>query len=213
MSTIWAILLAVTQVCVVTWSILAKSWEIVLKWWKLRLKQIGICKHQYYKTFGITDLGAPAIMWALAHTTSARKSVESGEHWCGLCVQGGKVNTSSFGMRRRKGASRLVFSLQGSLPTSGYWALDILPLEQMDLLTLDKTGMDIWKERKPADPSNGARHLEDLGTLSAWQKWGLAYCFFLEKVCVGIANCAFKWFGFLEASCLGKECYRVNMLF
>lgn len=209
-STIWSILVAVTQVCVVTWSIAAKSWERLLKWCKLRLKQRGIC-NQLYKTRGITYLGASAVLWVLAHTASARKSVESREHLCGLCVWGGKANAWSFGMRRRKGAQRPVFSLQGCLPTSGHWALDIMLLEQMDLVTLGKTCTDIekgnvriqvmvwdtWKTR--------SLFLDDKN-----KDWHIAFAW---KKSVGVANCAFKWFGFLETSCLRKECYRVNALF
>lgn len=39
-----------------------KKLEKVVKLWKLRLKQIGICKHQYHETLDVTDLYAPPLL-------------------------------------------------------------------------------------------------------------------------------------------------------
>lgn len=167
MSTIWSIFLVVTQVCVLTWSILSKSWQRVLKLWKLRLKQIGICKNQYHKSRDVTDLDTPALLWALSqicqHHLSKEGSGVMGDV-CGFCVWRGKANALSFGRRRTKGVQRLVFSLQVCLPTLSHWAVEIMPLEQMDLLTLGKI-VQVF-ESKHADPSNSVRHVEVLVTLS-----------------------------------------------
>lgn len=63
----------------------------------------------------------------------------------------------SFGRRRTKGVQRLVFSLQGCIPTLSHWVVEIMPLEQMDLLTLAKI-LQVF-ESKHADPSSNVEGL------------------------------------------------------
>lgn len=78
-SSVWSVLLVVTQVCLVTWNILGGAENGVLEWWRLKLKQI--CKDWFCKSFGITDLGAPAMPFG-PHCFSEEIS---GATWGTLC--------------------------------------------------------------------------------------------------------------------------------